>query len=106
MWRRLFALTIPLAVVAAAGAAASSTTPEQGVQRNPGPPAWTKTSTRCVVDLQDASHPSGVVGYIGYNVSRLLIVARRHVPCPRAKRYARGPSGSTVRLSDRCAGDM
>jgi hypothetical protein len=101
MWRRLLALSVSLVVAAATGAAAASTAPEQPLQQSPNPPSWTKTSTHCVVDLQDASHPSGVVGYIGYNVSLLLIVDRRHIPCPRAKRYARaewvhGPAGQPL----------
>jgi hypothetical protein len=43
----------------------------------------------CGVELTDATHLSGVVGYIGYNVYGLAIVVHRHVSCPEAKRLAR-----------------
>jgi hypothetical protein len=59
------------------------------VQESPNPPAWTQRTSSCDVDLADAENPSGVVGYIGYNVSVLSIVGRRHVSCSAAKRVAR-----------------
>jgi hypothetical protein len=69
--------------------AAAEASPQTPVQRSPNPPAWTKASSDCGVDLTDVTHPSGVVGYIGYNVYDLAIVEHRHVSCREAKRLAR-----------------
>jgi hypothetical protein len=63
--------------------------PLSPVQESPDPPSWTQRSSSCDVDLTDAENPSGVVGYIGYNVSGLSIVGRGHVSCSDAKGLAR-----------------
>jgi len=72
-----------------AGALAQSFEPEQPIQQGPNPPSWARSSSHCRVDLLSAQTPSGVVGYIGYNVSELVISAHRGVSCARAKGYAR-----------------
>lgn len=69
--------------------AAAEVEPQAPVQKSPNPPAWTKANSDCMVDLADPAHPSGVVGYIGYNVSILSIVRHRHASCPEARRLAR-----------------
>jgi hypothetical protein len=75
---------------AAQGAAeAGEVQPLSPVQESPNPPAWTRSSSSCDVELADAESPSGVVGYIGYNVSILSIVGRRNVTCAEAKELAR-----------------
>lgn len=101
MLARLLLSATCLLGLTVATAFAADTEPEAPLQRSPRPPAWTDTRTSCVADLADASHPSGLVGYIGYNVTLLLIVDRRHVSCRRAKRYARaewvhGPAGQPL----------
>jgi hypothetical protein len=72
------------------------------IQTSPNPPGWAQRSSSCAVELADAENPSGVVGYIGYNVSVLSIVGRRHVSCAAAKKLAReewvdGPLGRPLR---------
>jgi hypothetical protein len=88
---RTFLLSVSalIAALLVCSAAAAEVEPEAPLQRGPNPPAWTKADTGCAVELSDASHPSGVVGYIGYNVYVLAIVARRHASCHEAKRLAR-----------------
>lgn len=88
MFARLLTLGICLLGLLVATAFAAETEPEAPLQQGPRPPGWTKTRTRCIADLANASHPSGVVGYLGYNVTLLAIVDRRHITCRRAKRYA------------------
>jgi hypothetical protein len=82
-------------------AMAAEIEPAHPIETSPDPPAWAQRTSSCVVELADAENPSGVVGYIGYNVTLLLIVDRRHVSCRRAKRYARsewvhGPAGQPL----------
>jgi hypothetical protein len=101
---------IPLLAIAALAAAllvssvaAAEVEPLTPVERSPDPPAWTKTKSDCNVELTDATHPSGAVGYIGYNVYGLAIVVHRNVSCPEARRLARaewvhGPLALDFRL--------
>jgi hypothetical protein len=63
--------------------------PLSPVQEGSSPPSWTQRNSSCDVELVDAKDPSGVVGYIGYNVSVLSIVRRRHISCRDAKSLAR-----------------
>jgi hypothetical protein len=60
--------------------------PVSPIQRSPNPPGWAQRSSSCAVELAGAENPSGVVGY---NVSVLSIVGRRHVSCAAAKKLAR-----------------
>lgn len=89
--RRIFLLTTTVLTVAAlvCSVAAAEVAPQTPVQTSPNPPAWTKAKSDCVVELSDATHPSGVVGYIGYNVYDLSIVVHQNVSCREAKRLAR-----------------
>lgn len=89
--RRISLLAIAALVPAllVCSVAAAEVSPQTPVQESPNPPAWTKANSDCDVELTDASHPSGVVGYIGYNIYGLAIVVHRHVSCPEAKRLAR-----------------
>jgi hypothetical protein len=85
----LLATAALAAVLVICSVAAAEIEPQSPVQESPNPPAWTKMSSDCVVELADPTHLSGVVGSIGYNVSILTIVRHRHVSCPEAKRLAR-----------------
>lgn len=77
MFARFLLFATCLLGLTVATAFAAGTEPEAPLQRSPQPPAWTKPRTSCVADLADTNHPSGLVGYVGYNVPLLLIVDRR-----------------------------
>jgi hypothetical protein len=54
-----------------------------------------------VSSLFSLQHPSGLVGYLGYNVTLLEIVRHRKVSCATAKALARqdwtsGPAGQSL----------
>jgi hypothetical protein len=70
-------------------AMADEVQPLRPTQESPAPPAWAQRTSNCAVELAGAETPSGVVGYIGYNVSVLSIISHRHVICAKAKKLAR-----------------
>jgi hypothetical protein len=78
-----------VSLVTVGPATAGEVQPQQPIQESPNPPAWARSSSSCAVELTTAANPSGVVGYIGYNVSVLSIVSRHHVSCAVAKKLAR-----------------
>jgi hypothetical protein len=90
-----------IAAAAAATLALSATVDATSLEKSANPPPWTHTSTKCVSNLFSLQHPSGIVGYEGYNVYLLQIVRHRGVTCPQAKRLAfddwtHGPSGQPL----------
>jgi hypothetical protein len=87
--RLVAAVACLLALTSAGAAGAGEVQPQAPIQTGANPPGWARTTSRCVVELTDARHPSGVVGYIGYNASLLTVVRHKRVSCPEAKRLAR-----------------
>jgi hypothetical protein len=77
-------------IVAGALLGLLSATQAYGVtlERSLEPPPWASRTSHCVRSLTSPARPSGVVGYIGYNVYTLKIVRRSGETCANAKNLA------------------
>jgi hypothetical protein len=74
-------VAVALAVIPSSGSAVV-------LEQSLNPPSWAKSNRHCAKNLSTAQMPSGVVGYIGYNVYELDIKQYVGVNCATAKELA------------------
>jgi hypothetical protein len=72
------------------------------IEQSANPPQWVRRRSGCVLDLTSPQDPSGIAGYLGYNVSELRIVTHAGTSCDTAKQLAysdwlHGPRGQPLR---------